>query len=340
MTNIGKSHWLGAGMLALLLHAGLFLTIPGKADSGAVATGSGGLEMSFGPAGGAAGGIPVKPTEVTETKPEETEAETDPVEQETKPVEEIAETVPDVVPEQQVAEIPDQPVEQIVETIPEPVVESVQEVVPVEKVEPVRNVETVPVEVAEKTPEQTKPVEPEPVKAVEKKPEKVVERKPPEVRVKPKQVAKAVAPPKPAPAREAPVQKAEPVKKQASIAGSAGKAGAGQSTATGSSQSASSGGQAGVRRDYFAMILALLDRHKRYPSRERSLRKQGTAHIAFLLHRNGSVSGARIVRSSGRRALDRAALQMLRDAAPLPPVPDAIPDSDLKLQVPVDFTIR
>jgi protein TonB len=349
MKEIGYRHWMGASALALLMHGGLLAAmIETDEKSGATATGSGGMEMSFGPAGGAAGGIPVQPSEARETPPEETETQED----ETSPEPVKPETVQEQVPVRQVQDVVSEPVmepqPEVVEpiqvaeisTLPdaEPVMEAVtQPVKDIAKPEAIRETPP-PVEVARVEPpaKEVQPEQPEVVKS-EEAPVEVATRNPPTVRKKPPVPQKPVA--EAAPPVETKAAPAPPTT-QASVAGSAARAGEGQSTATGASASASSGGNPGVVRDYFAMVVALLEQRKRYPSRERMKRREGTVQLAFTINRDGSVSGARIAGSSGVTGLDRAAMKMLSDATPLPAVPADVPDNLLSVVVPVEFKLR
>ncbi|MFC7378921.1 energy transducer TonB [Brevundimonas sp. GCM10030266] len=68
---------------------------------------------------------------------------------------------------------------------------------------------------------------------------------------------------------------------------------------------------------YFARVLAWIERHKRHPGDA-----QGVVTVSFRVDRRGRVSGLRLVRSSGVRALDRAALDQITSTQPFPR-PDA-----------------
>ncbi|MDQ8028046.1 MAG: TonB family protein [Brevundimonas sp.] len=68
---------------------------------------------------------------------------------------------------------------------------------------------------------------------------------------------------------------------------------------------------------YFARVLAWIERHKRHPGNA-----QGVVTVRFNVDRRGRVSGLRLVRSSGVRALDRSALDQITSTQPFPR-PDA-----------------
>jgi periplasmic protein TonB len=49
---------------------------------------------------------------------------------------------------------------------------------------------------------------------------------------------------------------------------------------------------------------------------------------------------SKIIKSSGSTVLDAEALSLLTRAAPLPPPPAAVPDSDLTFVLPIRFGLR
>lgn len=88
-----------------------------------------------------------------------------------------------------------------------------------------------------------------------------------------------------------------------------------------------------------ALLLAHLEKYRRYPDAARQRRAQGVAWVKFRMNRQGRVLSAEITRSSGAAVLDRAALETVRRAQPLPAIPDDRPD-ELELSVPIEFFIR
>jgi protein TonB len=87
-------------------------------------------------------------------------------------------------------------------------------------------------------------------------------------------------------------------------------------------------------------ILALLERHKRYPESAQSRHQQGIAHVLFTIDRLGRVIEARLVRSSGASALDDEALALLRRAQPFPPPPPELPGERVDVNVPIRFNLK
>lgn len=87
-----------------------------------------------------------------------------------------------------------------------------------------------------------------------------------------------------------------------------------------------------------ALLLAHLEKYRRYPGAARARNEQGVAHVTFRMNRQGQVLSSSLSRSSGYAALDRAALETLRRAQPLPAIPDDQPDP-IELSVPVEFFV-
>ncbi|MEA2792740.1 MAG: periplasmic protein TonB, partial [Bradyrhizobium sp.] len=93
-----------------------------------------------------------------------------------------------------------------------------------------------------------------------------------------------------------------------------------------------------VRATWQKELIAHLDRHKRYPA-ERS-QKSAEILISFALDRTGHVLSASIVKGSGDRAFDEAALAMVRGSDPVPPPPPLVADEGLNFTLPVIFRVK
>jgi protein TonB len=82
-------------------------------------------------------------------------------------------------------------------------------------------------------------------------------------------------------------------------------------------------------------LVARLSRLQCYPPLARGV--QGVVSLPFSIDRHGSVVTSRIVKSSGSALLDAGALDLIKRAAPLPPPPAEIADSELSFVVPIRF---
>ena len=85
-------------------------------------------------------------------------------------------------------------------------------------------------------------------------------------------------------------------------------------------------------------LVARLAKVQRYPAQARGV--QGVVSLAFTIDRHGEVVSGWIVKSSGSAVLDAEALDLIKRAAPLPPPPADIADSDLSFIVPIRFAGR
>ena len=88
------------------------------------------------------------------------------------------------------------------------------------------------------------------------------------------------------------------------------------------------------------LLVAHLDKHKRYPADAQRARQEGIPYVFFTMSRDGRVVASRIVRSSGVASLDQEGLELLQRAQPLPPLPSDQPGETLDLVVPIQFFLK
>lgn len=84
-----------------------------------------------------------------------------------------------------------------------------------------------------------------------------------------------------------------------------------------------------LSRDFEAELRAAIERAKVYPRIARIRGLFGTTHVAVTISPDGRLINARVVRSSGSKALDDAALVSVRNATLPAPPPDAAATYDL-----------
>lgn len=97
---------------------------------------------------------------------------------------------------------------------------------------------------------------------------------------------------------------------------------------------------ASAKVTYEGLLLAHLERNKRYPSQARSRRQQGLPYVRFVVTREGKVLSARLERSSGYEALDAEALALFERAQPLPAFTPEMEEETLEAVVPIQFSLR
>ncbi len=93
-----------------------------------------------------------------------------------------------------------------------------------------------------------------------------------------------------------------------------------------------------VRATWQKELMAHLDKHKQYPA-ERS-QKSAEILVSFALDRMGHVLSTSIVKGSGDKAFDEAALAMVRKSDPVPPPPPRVADEGLSFTLPVIFRVK
>lgn len=320
MTRPRRLHWSLALAVAVLLHIGLALAVfwTGPEERpGAAMAGVAGLEIALGAAGGSAGvQAPVAAQTAAQPSGEPAIAPVSPALTETVPAESAtAETKP-------VAAMQVEPTEPV---------EAVESVESIEPVEALAAAEEPPVEavVAEAVVEAV--ADPAPV--------------PPE---KPAAFAETTVATVDPTADPMAVAGGAPLAEQAAETGQAGETapqgadsmGSGAELGEGAGDNSAGGGTPGAVADYYALLQAWLEQHRRYPSRARSLRQEGTAFLFFVIDRQGQVLESHLERSSGHRLLDEEVLAMVARAARLPPPPAELARASIALVVPVAFTLR
>ena len=102
-------------------------------------------------------------------------------------------------------------------------------------------------------------------------------------------------------------------------------------------QVAGSGTDTSEMAAYRSAIRREIERHKRYPTRAKMMRKQGKVSVSFNVGPDGSLSGARVTQSSGDESLDNAALEAVNSARPIGARPSGFPSG---LNVPISFTLQ
>lgn len=300
--SIRRRHWLAAVFVAAVVHGSLILLLWEPTRSGAANPGVGGMDVSFGMAGGAPGATAVTPPAAKAVDAPE-KAVVEPVAPPTAETAEVKAPLEAVEPHEP----------QEVEAVAPPSAEAV----PVSEVTPKMELAQVP----------TKPTPPREAKSEIAKPVPAATQLTASEAAAPEDVASTEPP------------QTQPSTDTATVAGSAGKSGTKNAAHVGHEANTTSGGRPGSADNYFARLQAWLEQHKEYPSAARRRRQEGTAVLTFTMNRGGDVMAVRIQRGTGYRALDEEVIRMITRAAPLPPLPDDFAQDKLTLSVPVQFQL-
>lgn len=165
----------------------------------------------------------------------------------------------------------------------------------------------------------------------------------------PAEARKAVRLPSPAAARPRPApRKAEPAPRKAptpsrikETPGAApSKAGARVTGAGAQAPVAGAGGgqarPADAADSYLQLVRSLIEEHRTYPRRARRMGIEGTVTVHIAIGADGALHAVSVASSAGAGDLDRAALRMVRAAAPFP-VP---PGGPMQLRLPIRFALE
>lgn len=94
-----------------------------------------------------------------------------------------------------------------------------------------------------------------------------------------------------------------------------------------------------ARKDYVRALMAALLAQRSYPAEARRQRARGVVAVRFTLDRQGHVLASSIARSPGFEVLEQAALEVLRRADPLPPIPTALGVDRITVTVPIEYSL-
>lgn len=91
---------------------------------------------------------------------------------------------------------------------------------------------------------------------------------------------------------------------------------------------------------YRIAIITAAKRYKRYPRLAMDNNWEGQAEIRMVIGADGSIASLSIKTRSGYEVLDQQALEMIRKAKPLAPIPAALRGKGFTVDVPVVFSLK
>lgn len=183
-------------------------------------------------------------------------------------------------------------------------------------------------------PEQVRPPEPPPQpKVIEAPKPKLALPPPPKPRPKP---PKPKQEPKPEPKPRPPV---EPPPSTTPVSDSVPAPNA-RPTAQAAPQ-AGNPGPSKAKASWQSRLLAHLNRYKRYPEDARRRGQEGVVKLRFVIDGRGNVLRFELAGRSGSPSLDRATLQMIRRAQPLPAPPvELLQNGSLEVVAPFVYSLE
>lgn len=151
---------------------------------------------------------------------------------------------------------------------------------------------------------------------------------PPQQRVKPPITPKPKPVPKPVPAPviQEPAPKPQPVIEPIQEPSSA--------------ESSTTPLDAAATVKYEQLLVAWLEKHKKYPRQAKRMGIEGEARLRILIDRTGQIQKVTLAQRTGNRLLDKAVLEMAERANPFPSMPKNDLRQTLEFVVPVVFALR
>jgi len=110
--------------------------------------------------------------------------------------------------------------------------------------------------------------------------------------------------------------------------------------ASGEANQKTFGGKKGSANAYFSLLKSWLNRHKTYPAHLKKAKKQGIVTVKFTIDKSGVLQKSSVKKKSGHSELDAAALKMLDDASPMPPIPKSFKRDQLTISLPISYSLR
>ena len=162
---------------------------------------------------------------------------------------------------------------------------------------------------------------------------------------KPSPVAKAApsapSPAKPSPAPSAPAEAAKPTEAaQTPAAPSSPVAKVEPQAPSAAPDAPRSAEDSATLEQYRFAIIAAAKRYKRYPRVAMDNNWEGTAVVRMVIGADGMIASLSVKTASGHEILDQQALDMIRKAKPLTPIPSALRGKSFSVEVPVIFNLK
>jgi len=92
-------------------------------------------------------------------------------------------------------------------------------------------------------------------------------------------------------------------------------------------------------QSYLDMVRFRIERYKRYPQIARMRNIEGCVTIRFVITPEGAVREVKVAKRSGNKALDQAALDAVKDAAPFPKPPGHLFAGEIPLELTIVFEL-
>jgi len=90
-----------------------------------------------------------------------------------------------------------------------------------------------------------------------------------------------------------------------------------------------------IKDRYTSLIRRLIRENLYYPKAAIRMRMYGTVRVGFVVHKDGSITGVRVL-SGGKSLLKKGAIRTIKSISP-PPIPSELGVNQLELSIPIEF---
>lgn len=98
--------------------------------------------------------------------------------------------------------------------------------------------------------------------------------------------------------------------------------------------------EAATLGQYRIAIITAARRYKRYPRIAIDNNWEGTAEVRMVIDASGAIASISVKTRSGYETLDQQALEMIRKAKPLTPIPASLRGKGFSIEIPVVFSLK
>jgi len=94
------------------------------------------------------------------------------------------------------------------------------------------------------------------------------------------------------------------------------------------------------KQNYLTQLRAKIDSNKKYPKISKRLGEQGQVIVSFKVLKSGEFKNIKIIKSSGKKRLDKAALKALEETKSFKAIPLELNKSFLEISLPISFKLQ
>jgi len=95
-----------------------------------------------------------------------------------------------------------------------------------------------------------------------------------------------------------------------------------------------------VMRIYLGSLKKELEKGKNYPSTARRLKQEGSVRVRFTIQQDGRISDVEISESSRYSALDKSALEAVKNMGRFQPIPSVLNKKSWRIEIPIQYKLN